>query len=639
MDSVRPRSSIDIGRQDERPSEDPPARSVARSGLYTGGSDDAFEQSTRLAREWIVMQAEDWQMPSPDFSRPLATSTSGSARLITQTDAATFAFALSHADQRARNVEWKILGSITATEGRCLVDVAVEVIGVWRGVVPPLGMPGFIARIIEQVGMMDIWPLSLDARRITVESAPDFVDFLRNTERQLPVIALSEPSSISPDEIQRLCARVAGVAHVVVVQTPASFAISDRMGRDFSVYRGAVRVYHPRLSNSPFDVPLFFAPAIERINNSGRRNGPFGLLRFVDMLVRAALDRTIWPPPGGVREATLSAPPPARPLTLQTQGMLSATPQAELASTSAVATQQAGEALDAFDAAEGRAADPSVSDQRAEIERIRADLEAERAEKERYFDEYVRLELELEQRKHGEVPGIDSEIAGASEHDLTALRALADAHAAMKSIIERGVAAQSETQDLRDRVAALERDLRQQQYVIDGLRQRGVALNERAGAVARPKTYRNVAELERYLAATHGNHLILHPNAKRTFEDGAYDDEEHLIELLDLLGEHYYKMKIGVPGAYAVFAAERERLMVKYSKVLSATSVGEYGRYYEVSWDGKTISPMDIWHVRNNGTTYDPRRMGALYFFWDDERRTTVITSGPEKLPTPSDRT
>lgn len=648
-------------------------RSIVRSGVFTTPSDTGFEVATHLAREWLSGQASEWQLPAPDFSKPLISGSSGSAKLIIQSGDGTFAFAFSHADERAQNVDWRVLGSITEREGnRCFVDIAIEVAGVWRGVVPPLGMPGFMAGIVDQIGLNDIWPLSTSPRRITVETAPAFVDFLTNRDRRLPIIALSTPLQMAPSDVERLGRRVAGSAHLVVVETPASFIISDKMGSEYSVYRGAVRVYHPRLSNSPFDVPLFFSTTVERITNTARKNGPFGVLRFADILVRSALDRTTWPPRDGIRDGSVSetpvqeqvveTSPVASTAALETQQPatehLSAElpnlvvqeapsavgpPEAPVSEEPVEATQQAGAALDALVGPEEEATTtverPSQSETNAEIEDLRARLDEAEQAKERYFYDFVRLEAENEELKKGLVSGLNSEVSGASEQDLGILRALSEAHVAVKAIIERSVATQTESQEFQDRLERLERDTRQQKYLIEQLRNRRDSGDEPAETVEPPGNYHDIDALERYLTARHGERLILHTNARRGLEDGLYDDSEHLVALLDLLGEQHYNTKTSVDGAWEAFEAERNRLHVKYSKALSPESLGGYGRHYEVSFEGKTVDVMDIWHVRSNGTSYDPRRMCALYFFWDEERQATVVTSGPAKLPTPADNT
>ena len=159
--------------------------------------------------------------------------------------------------------------------------------------------------------------------------------------------------------------------------------------------------------------------------------------------------------------------------------------------------------------------------------------------------------------------------------------------------------------------------------------------------VARPSDYRQVDDLEKYLKSRHGDCIILHPNARDTLRAGLFENSGHLIEMLELLGRPHHALKTGADDgkAYKDFHQKKEALHVKYGPVLSETSTGEYGHYYEVTWNGNRIDASDIGHIRDQGTTYAPERMAALYFYWDSERKTTVITSGPRKLPTPADGT
>ncbi len=120
----------------------------------------------------------------------------------------------------------------------------------------------------------------LDGRRVTsapwvVETEDEvdlLVDLLRLETRTAGVVVLSLPehsndlsdASIYSDRIAR---ELAGAAHVAVISGQATFHLSNRIGREFSVFNQAVRTYRPGFdpdTETPFAHPLGLA---ERIQN------------------------------------------------------------------------------------------------------------------------------------------------------------------------------------------------------------------------------------------------------------------------------------------------------------------------------------------------------------------------------------
>src|ERR1019366_5682292 len=84
-------------------------------------------------------------------------------------------------------------------------------------------------------------------------------------------------------------ARTMGSAHVTVITASASFHLSDRVGKEFSVFRGAVRTYRPGFNTSqdePFRHPLAMPSRIIEWHSDGRE----GYERFLigQTLLRSA---------------------------------------------------------------------------------------------------------------------------------------------------------------------------------------------------------------------------------------------------------------------------------------------------------------------------------------------------------------
>ena len=144
----------------------------------------------------------------------------------------------------------------------------------------------------------------LDDRRVTLdhwlvdsdEEVDQLVELLCSPNRTADVIVLSLPDhSIDPSDAiiaaDRLARDLAGAAHVAVLSGPGSFHLSDRLGREFSVFRQAVRTYRPRFdpdTEDPFIHPLALASRIE-----AWIGGPDAYRRFVtSSVLRRTVDGT-----------------------------------------------------------------------------------------------------------------------------------------------------------------------------------------------------------------------------------------------------------------------------------------------------------------------------------------------------------
>ena len=141
----------------------------------------------------------------------------------------------------------------------------------------------------------------MDGRRVklspwiidTEEEVDELVYLLRSESRAGDVVVLSLPehSNDLSDELissDRLACDLAGAAHVVVISGQAAFQLSDRVGREFSVFNQAVRTYRPGFdpdTEAPFAHPLGLADRIRNWNG-----GPDAYRRFISSEV---LRRTV----------------------------------------------------------------------------------------------------------------------------------------------------------------------------------------------------------------------------------------------------------------------------------------------------------------------------------------------------------
>lgn len=160
-------------------------------------------------------------------------------------------------------------------------------------------VPGFVKQIVETE------PAYIDGRRIEVapplieseDDVDELVSLLTDTSRRHDIIVFALPdmstdrsaTSASAIEVHR---RTYGAAHVAIIGGPASFHLTDRVGKEFSVFRQAVRTYRPGFDpnqDQPFSHPLALPARIE----SWAGIGPTAYEQF---LISQTLARSVMSP-------------------------------------------------------------------------------------------------------------------------------------------------------------------------------------------------------------------------------------------------------------------------------------------------------------------------------------------------------
>jgi hypothetical protein len=157
-------------------------------------------------------------------------------------------------------------------------------------------MPRSIPRFVREIAFE--LPTYLDRRRIYADAwiieaesdVDELIEFLQNPSRNHPVVLFSLPEgSDNPEEtsldVRSFIRRTAGFVHSAIVTSDASYALTDRLGRDFTVYRQAVRTFYPGFDPSndlPTDHPVATGMRISGWGDGGGRS-------FHDFLVQQSL--------------------------------------------------------------------------------------------------------------------------------------------------------------------------------------------------------------------------------------------------------------------------------------------------------------------------------------------------------------
>lgn len=160
-------------------------------------------------------------------------------------------------------------------------------------------IPGFVRSVVASGGaVLDGRLVGRDPWLVKSERDVDrLVELLLNRERHADVIVFALPEgSTNPQETAAPARDVhdltLGAAHVVILTGPASFHLSDKVGREFSVFRQGVRTYLGKFNpdqDEPFRHPLTLP---ERIA-VWPEGGPLG---YAKMLAAYALGRSVGRP-------------------------------------------------------------------------------------------------------------------------------------------------------------------------------------------------------------------------------------------------------------------------------------------------------------------------------------------------------
>ena len=154
--------------------------------------------------------------------------------------------------------------------------------------------PEVVRRLADSPGLTDYgWRLRATPWVVRdAESVDGLIHLIGDPERTRPVfltgleIGETDPETAAID-VADLAWRTVGLAHVAVLTGPMTFALSDRVGRRFSVFGNAVRTYHPGCVFGEREErhPMALAETL-----SGWKGGS---REFVNFLTREAADASI----------------------------------------------------------------------------------------------------------------------------------------------------------------------------------------------------------------------------------------------------------------------------------------------------------------------------------------------------------
>jgi len=639
---------------------------LLRTVVRTAAAADAFAATTEHARRWLSRKAAQFGLSVDDctsFHRQQP-----DCRVDVERSAGDFAFAFEHADARETGRRWFTECVISDGMDRAEIDVRLSILRPQTAATPPRYTPEFLSDIAADIGLEDLRAVRGEPWFVGVDEVENLRDLLTSPERSLAVVAISQTGRgplVSPVRAAR---RLLGVAHTVVLSEEASWTFTHGLGKEWSVFRGAVRRYAPGLRwTDDFRRHRFWlADSIQRADATAPSTG------FLENLAEAIFAAATADFEKAIPLRTLRDVSRERMRADSLPALLHV--DAPEASIHDIA-QSANTATGVEPAVEPPelvvpVGDEAESDLSARIAELERDLQTER---ERADDTIRRRDEAIQglQAKNAQLAedvglyqSLADEYAAESEHLRTEIRALrgeagtydGPMSTMLKTIAEalaqahnvaKGVARRDEDLlTLRNDLATLEADrdeLARQRF---SLASRISTYQDRERAPASTAegqpSYDEPDRFVDYVDARYAGRVVVSNAARKSFRNLVYLAPERLYETLDILGNEYAAMRLpqarNVDDPRSARRAFEERLRdmrLLHGPSATATGMGRNLADHVMVIEGRSL-PCE--KVRDISVTFDPQHFLCIYFVWDQQTE-RVVLKGFEHGETLNDHT
>jgi hypothetical protein len=261
----------------------PVCQVLVRLGQDEGGS--TFHKAQKIVLDWIGYRAGQTLPPEAWRGEPFELDDVGAQRTaaVSIDNPRYWAARLDDSDRSVAKRSWVTeVGLAEAGSNEVAFGARLQCVTMGGEFSVQPSIPAFVRAVIEQV------PLArLEGRLLTrdpwfvrtQDEIEDLAELIESRSRGLDVIVCSLPDgSEDPGEaivdVSAMHRRTLGVAHIAVLSGPASYMLTERLGREFSVFRSAVRSYRPGFDASndePFRHPTTIAARIAGWAGGGPR--------------------------------------------------------------------------------------------------------------------------------------------------------------------------------------------------------------------------------------------------------------------------------------------------------------------------------------------------------------------------------
>lgn len=237
---------------------------ISQVVLELPGGDDAFKRAQNFILRWMKPRArvdlptEAWDGRTFHLDETGAQPTEA----IALEQPRYWAARLKDADKTVAQRDWTTeigLGAHSPT--LTMLGVRLTASGMGEDREFRRSVPRLVREIISDIGArVDGVPVDVFPRIISTDGdVDDLVRLIENPQRRCDVIVFSLPDgSADPSGVicnaQGVQRSLVGAAHVVIITGPASFVLTDIMGKEWSVFRQAIRTYRPRFNREQDDL-------------------------------------------------------------------------------------------------------------------------------------------------------------------------------------------------------------------------------------------------------------------------------------------------------------------------------------------------------------------------------------------------
>lgn len=284
-------------------------RTIAQiTGRLAGAPDAAARTARQAILAWFEtklrqeLPAEAWEFKSFALDRVGET-----ASVVALESPDYWALCYEHADHAVPGRRWSVEATVAVPPqgGRAQFGLRLRARLHPNDTDFEFRLPRFVRDIAAAPGLDDDG-VALDETPLFIDDADgvaDLVALLENPARRRPVHVVTLPNFqndprtavIDTARLQRACL---GVAHVAVLTSDAAFHLTDTIGRELSVFGGAVRTYRPgftRTTTDPYAHPLSLMRTIETWGEQGPRDFEGFLIAqaFEESAARRDLDESL----------------------------------------------------------------------------------------------------------------------------------------------------------------------------------------------------------------------------------------------------------------------------------------------------------------------------------------------------------
>jgi hypothetical protein len=278
----------------------PRIRQVVQITAFLCGQDptSAAEEARHETLRWLhnragPLHAPAWQGES--FEHEVAPGHSAFAVSLTE-PAPYWVARLDHPDPTVAGRTWSAEVSVGVSPQGAQFGIRVSCVS--RGDDPEidLAIPGVVLQVAARPGLQDFGvPLRPEPWLLgSADDVDSLLGLMENPKRTRPVYVISLPDGETDPatavlDSRALARRCLGIAHIVVLSSPLSFELTDRVGKEHSVFSGAVRSYMPGFvieDQVPRKHPLALPARIADWAGGGAR-------AFEDLLVRRAFEYSV----------------------------------------------------------------------------------------------------------------------------------------------------------------------------------------------------------------------------------------------------------------------------------------------------------------------------------------------------------